>query len=274
MLGRVPDGGKCPERGLWRISRAFCSDRATRDGSPTPSLLCVGCWQNLHVPVALRGIASIPFRLVGLRPSRMNPNTCTFCEIVFTKVMRARNVTIEARLLFADLRGYTDLTRRPAAGIMAALLDTFYDACGDAIWDHDGIAEQNDRRRRDGDLQFPDPARRSRANRPSMAARDLQASCQEVHRFRGHAWPDAGTRRRHRHRLRQRGVRGVRPYPSRPDGDRHGRQPRGARPGRRCARPNPGDQEVHDRAPTLSWPGPATDYQLKGFDSPISLYAA
>jgi class 3 adenylate cyclase len=33
-------------------------------------------------------------------------------------------------------------------------------------------------------------------------------------------------------------------------------------------------REVHDRSPSLSWPGPANDYQLKGFDSPISLYAA
>src|SRR5690349_9912602 len=103
------------------------------------TLLCMGCWQNLHVPVALRGVASIPFRMVGLKPSRMNPNTCTFCELAFTKVMRARNVTIDATVFFADLRGYTTLTRTLPPAAMAALLDTFYDACGDAIWDHDGL---------------------------------------------------------------------------------------------------------------------------------------
>src|SRR3974390_173157 len=97
------------------------------------SLLCMGCWQQMKVPVPLRGIASIPFRMVGLKPSRMNPNTCTFCELAFTKVMRARNVTIDATVFFADLRGYTTLTRTLPPPAMAALLDTFYDACGDAI---------------------------------------------------------------------------------------------------------------------------------------------
>jgi gluconolactonase len=52
------------------------------------ALLCKGCWQNLHLPVALRGPLSVPFRVVGLKPSRMNPNTCTFCELMFTRVMR------------------------------------------------------------------------------------------------------------------------------------------------------------------------------------------
>src|SRR5260221_4586150 len=103
------------------------------------SLICMGCWQNLHVPVALRGIASVPFRLVGLRPSRMNPNTCTFCELAFTKIMRARNVTIDATVFFADLRGYTTLTRTLSTDAMAALLDAFYDSCGTAISDHDGL---------------------------------------------------------------------------------------------------------------------------------------
>jgi hypothetical protein len=39
------------------------------------STICKGCWQNLHLPVVLRGPLAIPFRSVGLRPSRMNPNT-------------------------------------------------------------------------------------------------------------------------------------------------------------------------------------------------------
>jgi adenylate cyclase len=41
------------------------------------SLICKGCWQTMHVPIALRGPLSLPFRIAGLRPSRMNPNTCT-----------------------------------------------------------------------------------------------------------------------------------------------------------------------------------------------------
>jgi class 3 adenylate cyclase len=33
-------------------------------------------------------------------------------------------------------------------------------------------------------------------------------------------------------------------------------------------------KQVHDRAPSLPWADEANEYQLKGFDSPISLYAA
>ncbi len=35
----------------------------------------------MRIPVPLRGPASIPFRAFGIRPSRMNPNTCTICEL-------------------------------------------------------------------------------------------------------------------------------------------------------------------------------------------------
>ena len=101
--------------------------------------ICVGCWQQMHVPIPLRGPLSVPFRMVGIRPSRMNPNTCTICELMFTKVMRARQVTIDATVMFADLRGYTGLTQSRPAGAMSALLDAFYDECASAIWEHDGL---------------------------------------------------------------------------------------------------------------------------------------
>jgi len=103
------------------------------------STICKGCWQNLHLPVMLRGPLSIPFRMVGLRPSRMNPNTCTFCELAFTRIMKARNITIDATVLFADLRGYTAASQSLASGEMNATLDAFYDECAEAIWQHDGL---------------------------------------------------------------------------------------------------------------------------------------
>ena len=103
------------------------------------SLLCKGCWQNMHMPVALRGPLSIPFRVVGLKPSRMNPNLCTFCELMFSKVMRATKITIDATILFADLRAYTRLSQDLSPAEMGGLLDIFYDECAAAIWDHDGL---------------------------------------------------------------------------------------------------------------------------------------
>jgi adenylate cyclase len=102
-------------------------------------LLCKGCWETLKFPVPLRGFASVPFRAVGIRPSRMNPNTCTICETMFERVMKARQIEIDATILFADLRGYTTLSQSQSSGAIASLLDAFYDVCGEAIWERDGI---------------------------------------------------------------------------------------------------------------------------------------
>ena len=101
--------------------------------------ICQGCWQQMHVPVVLRGVASVPFRAFGIRPSRMNPNTCTICEMMFTRMMKARQVTIDATVLFADLRGYTGLSQSQSSGAVSEVLDAFYDECAEAIWDHDGL---------------------------------------------------------------------------------------------------------------------------------------
>ena len=107
--------------------------------TPDPATLCLGCWQNLHIPVVLRGPLSAPFRLFGVKPSRMNPNTCTICEMAFSKVMKARAVTIDATVMFADLRGYTALTERIEQAGLTSLLDAFYDDCAEAIWRYDGL---------------------------------------------------------------------------------------------------------------------------------------
>lgn len=101
--------------------------------------ICIGCWQQMRLPVPLRGVLSVPFRAFGIRPSKMNPNTCTICELMFTKVMRARKVTIDATVLFADLRGYTNLSQSLPPDAISGLLDAFYDQCADAIWEHDGL---------------------------------------------------------------------------------------------------------------------------------------
>jgi adenylate cyclase len=101
--------------------------------------ICKGCWQQMRVPVPLRGLASLPFRLFGIRPSRMNPNTCTICELMFTRVMRARKIAIDATVLFADLRGYTRLSQSHSPDAVSGLLDAFYDECASAIWEYDGL---------------------------------------------------------------------------------------------------------------------------------------
>jgi class 3 adenylate cyclase len=90
------------------------------------------------MPVPLRGMLSVPFRAIGIRPSRMNPNICTICEMMFERMMKARTVTLDATILFADLRAYTKLSRSMSATEMGGLLDAFYDQCAAAIWNTTG----------------------------------------------------------------------------------------------------------------------------------------
>ena len=101
--------------------------------------ICKGCWEQMHMPVPLRGPLSVPFRAFGIRPSRMNPNLCTICELSFAKVMRARKISIDATILFADLRNYTGLSQSLSPDAMSGLLDVFYDGCAGTIWEQDGL---------------------------------------------------------------------------------------------------------------------------------------
>jgi class 3 adenylate cyclase len=69
----------------------------------------------------------------------MNPNICTICEMMFAKLMKSRQVTIDATVLFADLRGYTRLSQIKSSETISEVLDAFYDECAEAIWEHDGL---------------------------------------------------------------------------------------------------------------------------------------
>jgi adenylate cyclase len=127
----------------------------------------------MHLPIPLRGPLSAPFRLFGIKPSRMNPNTCTICEMAFSRVMKARAVTIDATVMFADLRGYTTLTQSIDQNALTSLLDAFYDECATAIWRHDGLLNKTI-----GDAVFAIfnfPVRQAdHAVQAVLAARDIQ----------------------------------------------------------------------------------------------------
>jgi adenylate cyclase len=140
--------------------------------------ICMGCWQQLRLPVPLRGVLSVPFRAFGIRPSRMNPNTCTICELMFTTVMRARKVTTDATVLFADLRGYTTLSQSLSADAVSRLLDAFYDECAAAIWEYDGLLNKTIGDAVMAVFNFP-LKREAHARNAVLAARDIQKN-----------WPD------------------------------------------------------------------------------------
>jgi adenylate cyclase len=140
------------------------------------STICKGCWQQMRVPVPIHGPASIPLRIFGIRPSRMNPNTCTVCELMFTRVMKARQVTVDVSVLFADLRGYTSPSQTLAPDAVSSLLDAFYDECAEAIWEHDGLLNKTT-----GDAVmaiFNFPIRQeNHAERAVLAGREIHRRC-------------------------------------------------------------------------------------------------
>ena len=140
--------------------------------------LCNGCWSQMHMPIPIRGPLSLPFRLAGIAPSKMNPNVCTICERAFATIKKSKQISSEATILFADLRGYTRLTERIGAADVAPLLRAFYDQCAQAIWRQDGIVNKS---MGDGllaifnfPIQVDDHPRRA-----LTAARDIQRNCGE-----------------------------------------------------------------------------------------------
>ena len=139
--------------------------------------ICKGCWEQMRVPVPLRGPAALPFRMFGIRPSKMNPNTCTVCELMFTRVMKARKITVDVTVLFADLRGYTSLSQTLPPDTCSALLDAFYDESAAAIWEYDGLLNKTI-----GDAVmavFNFPMRHdNHAERAVLAAREIQRRCE------------------------------------------------------------------------------------------------
>jgi len=188
----------CVAKGLHRASSGAAADLTERhpertltaddrgnqtnigQGGSVPlhrSRICKGCWQQMRVPVPLRGPAAIPFRLFGIRPSRMNPNTCTICEMMFTRVMKARKITVDVSVLFADLRSYTTLSQSLPPDTVTALLDSFYDECAAAIWEYDGLLNKTI-----GDAVmaiFNFPIRQAdHAGQAVLAAREILRRCQ------------------------------------------------------------------------------------------------
>jgi len=106
------------------------------------SLICKGCWSQMHMPIPIRGPLSLPFKLVGITTSKMNPNICTICERAFARVKKTKQITVQTTILFADIRGYTRLSERVGAAEVASLLSVFHDECATAIWAQDGIVNK------------------------------------------------------------------------------------------------------------------------------------
>jgi adenylate cyclase len=104
--------------------------------------ICQGCWEHMHMPTAIRGPFSVLYRALGIKKSKMHPNLCTFCENNFAKIMKHKQIPVSTTILFADIRGYTDLSQQIEASKLNDLLYHFYDRCSAAIWERDGIVNK------------------------------------------------------------------------------------------------------------------------------------
>ena len=109
---------------------------------PRRAIFCKGCWQQVHLPIPIHGPLSIPLRIVGLRPSRMNPNMCNLCETMFKYIKKSSQVHVPLTILFADIRGYTTMTEHADSPEMIRLLSHFYEESGEAVWERDGIVNK------------------------------------------------------------------------------------------------------------------------------------
>jgi adenylate cyclase len=79
-------------------------------------------------------------RLIGKRPSAMNPRLCTTC---FTFVQRHHGgAEIECTLLFADVRGSTALAEGMSPSDFRALLDRFYIVASKAVFSSEGAIDK------------------------------------------------------------------------------------------------------------------------------------
>lgn len=140
---------------------------------------CKGCRAQLHLFIPIRGPLALPFRILGIKTSRMNPNLCNMCETRFRQVWKTKQIVRPATILFADVRGYTSLSQQTDSGEVANLLADFYDRGGHAIWERDGIVNKLI-----GDailavFNFPIP-RQDHVEQAVYAALELQKRCREI----------------------------------------------------------------------------------------------
>lgn len=106
------------------------------------SKICLGCWEHMRMTTAIRGPFSFLFKAFGITKSKMHPNMCTFCESNFVKIMKHKQIPVTTTILFADIRGYTDLSQQVSPDKLNEVLHHFYDRCSAAIWERDGIVNK------------------------------------------------------------------------------------------------------------------------------------
>ena len=138
--------------------------------------ICRGCWDQMTVPIPIRGPLAVPFRIFGITQSKMNPNICTICERAFRRVKKHRHISATASILFADIRGYTRLSERMDPIELSNVISVFQDQCAQGIWAHDGIVNKQMGDGLMAIFNFPIKVERH-AEAAMLAALDIQRRC-------------------------------------------------------------------------------------------------
>lgn len=84
------------------------------------------------------GPVTLPFRLLGYRPSRKTPHVCARC----LEWAPDGGAIVSLSILFADVRGYTSLTESLPPNMVPALLNRFYDVASRVLLRHEAVLGQ------------------------------------------------------------------------------------------------------------------------------------
>jgi adenylate cyclase len=79
-------------------------------------------------------------RMIGKRQSDGNPNMCTSCQKHL--IQHHGGAEVEGTMLFADIRGSTELAEGASTGEFHALLDRFYTVASETVFAHNGIVDK------------------------------------------------------------------------------------------------------------------------------------
>lgn len=135
-----------PQHGGPPRDEAFWQDFLSRGGDT---------WQGIgrrvlkHLPADPRcRMCASPFsgpgaplmRLLGKRPSDANPNWCSSCFDFMAK--HRGGATVEGAMLFADIRGSTQLAEGMSPGEFHDLLDRFLSTASSVVFRHDGVVDK------------------------------------------------------------------------------------------------------------------------------------
>lgn len=84
------------------------------------------------------GPVTLPFRVLGYRPSQKTPHVCARC----LEWAPEGGAVVPLTILFADVRGYTSLTESLPRDIVPALLNRFYDVASRVLLRHEAVLGQ------------------------------------------------------------------------------------------------------------------------------------